>query len=541
MVAWSVRSPLTFSMLLILIGAIVGPGGSRLHAEDSFSLAFGEGFAGDRSVAVFVMVRHDDLPIHGFSLALNYPSEVLTLQGISRSGTVPETTDADFFHQKIDSENGYATLGVIFSVTGSGVEPVSLAATTPESGPQVVARLSFDVRQDAVPGTYRIRFQNGLMNPPISNQMSYQGGIIIPELNDGTFVVRSRNVVTMESAFNLPGGRRTMFARARHEDNLVGYQVSLKFDRRALILDVGEVNIDQTDAIIALGGLDALQVLQVDFTDVFTITESMVTVGVLVNVLGPDTGVLPPRLTGDGQTIVRYAITAAVNAQMFGDAFPLDLIDEPERGAGTSLIVEGGYSVIPELDDGIMYFDTGSLEGRVLDFGTGFTLGQVTLTTSPLGLTTTTNFGGEYRFDDVPPGFYSILATKDGYFPSRLFDVEVAGGFGVVTEAPDISLFEKPVITGEGFRRGAVNSGDDLADITDAIEILKYLFIGGVILACEDAADVSDNGSIDMADAIVFLEFLFVGRGSIPAPFVDCGEDPTPDDLTCESGPGCSG
>ena len=37
------------------------------------------------------------------------------------------------------------------------------------------------------------------------------------------------------------------------------------------------------------------------------------------------------------------------------------------------------------------------------------------------------------------------------------------------------------------------------------------------------------------------LEFLFVGRGSIPAPFVDCGEDPTPDDLTCESGPGCSG
>ena len=97
------------------------------------------------------------------------------------------------------------------------------------------------------------------------------------------------------------------------------------------------------------------------------------------------------------------------------------------------------------------------------------------------------------------------------------------------------------MITGEGFRRGAVNSGDDLADITDAIEILKYLFIGGVILACEDAADVSDNGSIDMADAIVFLEFLFVGRGSIPAPFVDCGEDPTPDDLTCESGPGCSG
>ena len=53
---------------------------------------------------------------------------------------------------------------------------------------------------------------------------------------------------------------------------------------------------------------------------------------------------------------------------------------------------------------------------------------------------------------------------------------------------------------------------------------------------CDDAADLNDDGMVDISDAIFALSALFVpGSAPVPEPLT-CGEDPTDDSLT-----GCAG
>lgn len=514
---------------------------SYLHAEDSLTLNFGEGLPGDRGVSVLVTARHDDQPVHGFSLALAYPADTLTLQGISSNGTVPETSAAEFFQQKIDQESGHATLGVIFSFPEITGEAVALAPTDPEGQSQVIARLSFAVRTDASPGEYPLRFQDGIMNPPVSNQFTNAGDTIFPELNDGTFVVRSRNVVWIDSISIVPGGRASVFARAQHSLPIAGYELSVVFDRRALELDVSALTNNGmlgTDALNIVGGFSNVEIFQVSLVDDFTPTESMASVGMVIDFLPPDNPVpvLPPNLSDGGQSLVQYIFTATDNAATFGEHFDLQLTDDPSREARTSFILGGGTSIEPEMNNGKIYFSAGTVTGHVNDFVTGEPIGQAEIEMSPLNLDTSTNFSGNYSLSEVPPGTYSVLARAHGYFPNRLFDFVVSGESVV---APDIELFPRPAGNG-GYRRGAVTD-DDLVDFTDAIESLIFLFLGGTTLSCQKAADIDDNGVVEFNDSIILLRFLFLGEGMISAPFVDCGDDPTPDDLTCELNVACEG
>ena len=50
------------------------------------------------------------------------------------------------------------------------------------------------------------------------------------------------------------------------------------------------------------------------------------------------------------------------------------------------------------------------------------------------------------------------------------------------------------------------------------------------------AADVDDSGSVDLTDAVYLLNYLFIG-GAAPAEPVACGLDPTGDNLSCETVP----
>jgi len=86
------------------------------------------------------------------------------------------------------------------------------------------------------------------------------------------------------------------------------------------------------------------------------------------------------------------------------------------------------------------------------------------------------------------------------------------------------------------FRRGEAN-GDGNADLSDAVFILNFLFLGAAAPTCVDAADANDDGKLDLSDAVFFLNYLFLGGSSPPAPGPDaCGGDPTMDGL-----PGCMG
>ena len=84
------------------------------------------------------------------------------------------------------------------------------------------------------------------------------------------------------------------------------------------------------------------------------------------------------------------------------------------------------------------------------------------------------------------------------------------------------------------FVRGDSNL-DETVDISDGVATLGYLFLGGPALNCIDAADADDSGQVALNDAIFLFANLFSGGAPIPAPYPDCGRDPTPDALSCES------
>lgn len=81
------------------------------------------------------------------------------------------------------------------------------------------------------------------------------------------------------------------------------------------------------------------------------------------------------------------------------------------------------------------------------------------------------------------------------------------------------------------FIRGDVRE-DESINLSDAITILQYLFLGSEI-SCADAADVDDSGDVSITDSIRLLRWLFLGDPPPPPPFPLRGTDPTPDALDC--------
>jgi parallel beta-helix repeat protein len=88
------------------------------------------------------------------------------------------------------------------------------------------------------------------------------------------------------------------------------------------------------------------------------------------------------------------------------------------------------------------------------------------------------------------------------------------------------------------FKRGDVDVNGSL-EITDAIKVLGYLFLGEAEPPCLDAADNDDDGTVNITDAVYGLSFLFLGGPAPKSPFPECGVDPVIDALGCESFAGC--
>jgi hypothetical protein len=96
-----------------------------------------------------------------------------------------------------------------------------------------------------------------------------------------------------------------------------------------------------------------------------------------------------------------------------------------------------------------------------------------------------------------------------------------------------------PTSTQPLFFRGDSNA-DGRLDVTDAVYVLRYLFLGGAAPSCLEAADSDDDGNVRLTDGIVVLLHLFRG-GEAPAPpgppRLDgrCGSDPSTSagDLGC--------
>ena len=83
------------------------------------------------------------------------------------------------------------------------------------------------------------------------------------------------------------------------------------------------------------------------------------------------------------------------------------------------------------------------------------------------------------------------------------------------------------------FRRGHFDHGAQLS-LSDATQMLLYLYGGGPAPVCLDSVDTNDDGALNLSDPVRVLNMLFgserVGSGFA---WAQCGTDPTPDTLGC--------
>jgi len=107
-------------------------------------------------------------------------------------------------------------------------------------------------------------------------------------------------------------------------------------------------------------------------------------------------------------------------------------------------------------------------------------------------------------------------------------------------EGVDIGAYEFGDCSGPApqFRRGDSNA-DGTTDISDAVRILGFLFVGAPMNDCLDGADVNDDGKVDISDPVRLLGFLFLGSERPPDPFSACEVDSTGDELDCRTFRAC--
>ena len=273
-------------------------------------------------------------------------------------------------------------------------------------------------------------------------------------------------------------------------------------------LDPGVYDVSLT--VIGTGGREAT-VLQEDAVFVLTADNSMTI---------PDQRVLP------GQVGVWFPVVAS-------HSLPLQ-----------------GFQVLGEYDPDFLTYT-----GHSLEFSSSKTLEPEFLQVNGFG----SFFEVGCIFDfALPFDGRELLPSEDKRLINLIFDIPSGAPQGGTTEIrvgnnPDISRVTN-IFTVDGFSvfpklrgsvievvpirfplprlfiRGDVDS-NRVVDITDAITLLNFQFLGGTPPRCIDSGDILDQGSLTITSAITLLNFLFLGGPPPSVPFPSLGLDPTPDDL----------
>jgi hypothetical protein len=99
-------------------------------------------------------------------------------------------------------------------------------------------------------------------------------------------------------------------------------------------------------------------------------------------------------------------------------------------------------------------------------------------------------------------------------------------GFWYLGQAPVQRQFQE-------FIRGDLN-GSGTVGASDEI-----MCVSGGPFSCDDAADVNDDGILNLTDCAYLHDYLWSGGPPPPSPYPDCGLDPTSDTLDCGSSGAC--
>ena len=116
----------------------------------------------------------------------------------------------------------------------------------------------------------------------------------------------------------------------------------------------------------------------------------------------------------------------------------------------------------------------------------------------------------------------------------------LAGGKEITADLADSFIFVMALMNivpdATPFRRGDSN-GDNHMNLADALATLNFVFLNGN-LGCLDAADVNDDGELDVSDPLLLLFALYEpGLHQIPGG-TDCARDPG-EELGCEAYAAC--
>jgi PKD repeat protein len=133
------------------------------------------------------------------------------------------------------------------------------------------------------------------------------------------------------------------------------------------------------------------------------------------------------------------------------------------------------------------------------------------------------------------PGSVTRIALRNQIGKPPLNNIFTVNGFSILPvlgEEATVTIRKLTFPPPRFFIRGDTDLSGTVS-LTDAVLILGYLFSGGVDLACADAADMSDDGLLDVSDAVYLLNFLFKSASYPAPPFPDPGLDAT-DDLLPE-------
>ena len=513
-------------LLLGLLALLAGSFCENLNAANVLQVGYASGNPGEDRIHMIITAANDE-PIHGYSLALTFPSAVLQLTDIGICGTHLVEHEPEFVAPRINNELGIAQLGVIIEFetpTGENyLEPLEA-----QDSPRIIARLSFRVRPGAAGGYYPIRLVDGIGTPAVYNRFSNAGRSIEPELRDGTFFIKGENILSLDRRRAFCGASPQLLIRAlaSHPDPLDGFSIGISFDCETLELDPDDALLGM-DVAAALG--NQVELFQTDIDLLPGPMGCRSRTGVIFDRVPPFLGqsLLPSTGSPPTQELMRYTFRLKNNAIDCSSTEKLDLrLEELEQpGSLNTTFIVGSSSITPVREHGKIFFCTGTLRGRVVDAATGAGLGGVEVVTNPEGLSTTSAANGSFVLGDLPPGKYALEYRKSGYYSDGVLETTV--GCESENNAGEAALYQVqpgcPPPLGS-FRRGFINN-DARSDLSDAISIFNYLFRGFAPPECTAGADVNADNRLDISDGIFMLNFLF-GNGPPPySPYGECDVD----------------
>jgi len=144
------------------------------------------------------------------------------------------------------------------------------------------------------------------------------------------------------------------------------------------------------------------------------------------------------------------------------------------------------------------------------------------------------------RIDGAGFPVWETRVARAGHQRVTATDITPAGAYVVAGSDENdrdepVPYFAKFVVeerSDRTFVRGD-STRDGVLDVSDAVRVLNWLFLGSAALACLDAGDGDDDGTITVADAVLVLAFLYRGGPAPEAPFPMAGADPTDDAVGC--------